>query len=187
MYGLPDSWWGWGLKKVAKSAIRSTGVTISRGIKDSYKPGVTYKFKSLTLYPGIYQNFINSPKGEIGTYLSGRSRIMHAQSRIKAKSKGGSGQLSASIYLRHLSNNSGQYITMGSSRPYALAVHEGTRPHEIHSQQGKKLRFTGRSGAVVYAKAVMHPGTRANRYLYTPMKNNFGDLGRITGGKGIKK
>jgi hypothetical protein len=186
MYGLPDSWWGWGLKKVVKGAIRATGTKVASRIKDGARPGVRYKFKELIFYPN-YKEFINSPKGEIGRYLGARAAAMHKESRIKAKSRNGSGELSASIYLRHLGNVSGQYITMGSNRKYALAVHEGTRPHEIHSQQNKKLKFTGRSGAVVYAKAVMHPGTRANRFLYTPMKNNFGDLGRITGGKGIKK
>lgn len=44
---------------------------------------------------------------------------------------------------------------------YALAVHEGTPPHEIRPKRKKALYWKGASHPV---KRVMHPGTQANPY-----------------------
>jgi hypothetical protein len=48
--------------------------------------------------------------------------------------------------------------------PAALYVIGGTRPHVIRPVQAKALRFTV-GGQVVYAKVVMHPGTKPNNFL----------------------
>lgn len=48
--------------------------------------------------------------------------------------------------------------------PAALYVTGGTRPHVIRPVRAKALRFTV-GGHVVYAKVVMHPGTRPNDFL----------------------
>lgn len=44
---------------------------------------------------------------------------------------------------------------------YALAVHEGTKPHEIKPKTKKALYWEGARHPV---KRVMHPGTQANPY-----------------------
>lgn len=44
---------------------------------------------------------------------------------------------------------------------YALAVHEGTSPHEIKPKRKKALYW---EGAIHPVKRVMHPGTQANPY-----------------------
>jgi hypothetical protein len=48
--------------------------------------------------------------------------------------------------------------------PAALYVIGGTRPHVIRPVRARALRFTI-GGQVVYAKAVMHPGTKPNDFL----------------------
>ena len=54
--------------------------------------------------------------------------------------------------------------------PYALAVHEGSRPHVIEPK-GKVLRFPSKGGTIVYAKRVNHPGTRGNPFLTKAMES----------------
>lgn len=48
--------------------------------------------------------------------------------------------------------------------PAALYVIGGTRQHVIRPVRAKALRFTV-GGQVVYAKVVMHPGTKPNDFL----------------------
>lgn len=56
----------------------------------------------------------------------------------------------------------GAYI--GSNVRYALLHHEGTRAHPIVATPGRMLSFSS-NGRRVYARKVLHPGTRPNRYL----------------------
>lgn len=55
-------------------------------------------------------------------------------------------------------------VWIGSYNSIAYLHHEGTRPHAISARNGAFLRFSSR-GRVVYDRTVMHPGTKANRYL----------------------
>lgn len=52
---------------------------------------------------------------------------------------------------------------VGSNVRYALMHHEGTRPHPIVAT-GRMLTFVS-NGKRTYARRVLHPGTRPNRYL----------------------
>lgn len=47
---------------------------------------------------------------------------------------------------------------------YALAVHEGTKPHIIRARKRKALKFDV-GGRTVYASSVRHPGTKAQPFL----------------------
>lgn len=182
MYGLPDSWVGWGTKKVFKAVSRSKGFG-RQGVFGGGKPpriGVQFALKHVTLYPDKMIQLLNLPNGGNGTLgkeLSRRAKVMHGMAKAKVGKK--NGELANSIYLKHYATKTGQSIRMGSYKKYALAHHEGTRPHLINSQQGKKLRFVSARSTVQYAKVVRHPGTRANRFLYHPMKVVFSDIASI--------
>lgn len=68
-------------------------------------------------------------------------------------------------------NISNLEIEIGNSKlaPYAIFVHEGTKPHEIRpkNKQALKTPFGAR-------KKVNHPGTKANPYLKKAVDNyNF--------------
>jgi hypothetical protein len=139
-----------------------------------------YRLKDVKLYPDKMYELLNLPGGRantLGKALSQRAKIMHNMAKAKVGKK--NGELASSIYLKHYATKTGQSVRMGSYKKYALLHHEGTRPHIINSQQGKKLRYTAR-GSVQYATAVRHPGTRANRFLYHPMKVAFSDIARIS-------
>jgi hypothetical protein len=51
-------------------------------------------------------------------------------------------------------------ITATVDTPYAEMVAQGTRPHVITPRSGQALRFVARSGEVVFAAKVNHPGAQ---------------------------
>jgi hypothetical protein len=110
---------------------------------------------------------LNSPSGIVGRYLAKKGKEVE----IAAKSQVGvrTGALRASIHMRHLRDSRRQYVMVGSRLNYALMHHEGTKPHIIAANNAKALRFV-KSGAIIYAHSVMHPGTKANRYLSDSLK-----------------
>jgi hypothetical protein len=104
-------------------------------------------------------------------------RLGHVGTRGPA-ARGGRLNLRDTIHVRLVRGaSSDPVLLVGSENPIALIHHEGTRPHVILPTRGKHLVFWSqnaggwsgvvgqRIGGVVYARRVMHPGTRPNRYL----------------------
>lgn len=56
-------------------------------------------------------------------------------------------------------------LRVGSDVRHALVHHDGARPHVITARGSKPLRYVNKRGQVVFARSVMHPGHKANRYL----------------------
>jgi hypothetical protein len=82
------------------------------------------------------------------------------------------GALRASIVKRVRVGVRGPYVEVGSDDKIALWHHEGTRPHKIPlspKPPGKWLLFK-KSGVVVWAKQVRHPGTKPNRFLTNALR-----------------
>ena len=121
----------------------------------------------IIFYEPVLEKYLNQPGGKVGDYLESKGR----QIMVLAKSQAGlrTGALRASIHMRHSRDPRGQYVKIGSSLPYARMHHEGTKPHMIYPRKAKQLRFVKR-GQVIYASAVRHPGTKANKYLTNPMR-----------------
>jgi hypothetical protein len=118
-------------------------------------------------YNSVLDNFLNNPNGEVGRFLNdkGNEIITVARAMVGVRT----GNLRSSIHMRHMRDPRGQRIWVGSTLDYALAHHEGTSPRTITPKSGKMLRFVSR-GQVVYAHAVQHPGSKANRYLSDALK-----------------
>ena len=110
---------------------------------------------------------LNNPSGDVGKYLAKKGRVVQAAARAQVGVR--TEALRASIHMRHLRDSRGQFVKIGSALNYALLHHEGTKPHIIVPDRATVLRFVSR-GRVVYAHAVMHPGTKANRYLTDNLK-----------------
>jgi hypothetical protein len=114
------------------------------------------------LYPGPMDMMLKSPVGDVGRFLAGRARliVVGAKRQVGKKTR----RLQQSIHSRQSRTAYGQMVWIGSEVKYALAHHEGTKPHIIKPDKAKALRFTAGT-RVIYSRAVRHPGTRANRYL----------------------
>ena len=110
---------------------------------------------------------LNNPSGDVGRYLAKKGKIVQAAAKAQVGVR--TGALRASIHMRHLRDSRGQFIKVGSSLNYALLHHEGSKPHIIVPDRATILKFATR-GRVVYAHAVRHPGTKANRYLTDNLK-----------------
>jgi hypothetical protein len=110
---------------------------------------------------------LNKPQGTVGRYLARKGSRITAAARGQAGFK--TGQLRASIHMRHMRDTRGQYLKIGSSVPHAYMHHEGTKPHLIMPRKRRTLRFFSK-GFMVYAQLVRHPGTKPNRYLTDNLK-----------------
>jgi hypothetical protein len=106
---------------------------------------------------------LNDAFGPVGRDLNKRAR--RVMTAAKAQVGVDTGRLKQSIHVRnHNRTMTGQSIQVGSPASYALAHHNGTRPHLIVPKTAKVLRFTAGS-RVIYTHSVRHPGTRPNKYL----------------------
>lgn len=76
------------------------------------------------------------------------------------------GTLRDSIVSRIVDEGGQPVGYVGTDDPVGRYVHEGTDPHVILPRNGPYLVFwSAAAGRVVYAKRVMHPGTKPNRWL----------------------
>jgi hypothetical protein len=121
----------------------------------------------VVFYEKVVDNLLHNPRGMVGKYLSRQGRKVLAAARGQAGFK--TGALRSSLHMRHFRDPRGQYIKIGSSVPYALMHHEGTKPHLITPKKRKQLRFYSK-GFMVFAQMVRHPGTKPNRYLSDNLK-----------------
>lgn len=113
-------------------------------------------------YKPVLDVELKQPEGLVGRHL--HSRALRIQTAARAQVGVRTGALKASIGISHERAVGGQLVKVGSSLSYAYLHHEGSRPHRITGRPGGTLRFT-RGTRIVYAREVMHPGTRPNRYL----------------------
>lgn len=116
----------------------------------------------VTFYEPAIRTLLKSPEGAVGRYLRRKGKLIEAAAKRQVGVR--TGALRSSIHMRHGRDVRGQYVMVGSKLPYAKMHHEGTQPHMIFPNKASILRFTKR-GQVIYAHAVAHPGTRANKYL----------------------
>jgi hypothetical protein len=126
-----------------------------------------FKFEKLNIYRLQLDNFTNSPAGPVGSALAIKGRLIVAMAKRMVGFQ--TGKLRDSIHMRHTRAFYGQKLEIGSSVNYALAHHEGTKPHEIVPKQAQILRFSS-GGRIIYSHHVNHPGTKPNPYLTTPLR-----------------
>jgi hypothetical protein len=124
--------------------------------------GVSFGQTKIVFRKATLDFTLNSPYGPVGRHLYSRGRIIVAAA--KAQVGVDTGRLKNSISMSQSRAPYGQSMTIGSPLSYALAHHEGTRPHIITPDRAQALRFTSGS-RVVYSRLVRHPGTKPNKFL----------------------
>lgn len=70
--------------------------------------------------------------------------------------------------------------SVSATANYARAVHEGTRPHVIRPNTAKVLSWQGPRGRI-FAREVLHPGTRPRPWLRLALNEEAGRLGFTVG------
>jgi hypothetical protein len=120
------------------------------------------KLENITFYKAQTDFLLNNPAGPVGRSLARRGV------KVLAAAKGQVGvdteKLKTSLKMTHERGARGQFVRVGSKRKYALAHHQGSRPHIITPRRSQVMVFT-KGSQIIYATSVRHPGTKPNRYL----------------------
>jgi HK97 gp10 family phage protein len=117
----------------------------------------------------IKNAFKRSPKKivlELGRAIKNSVNIIRPL--MRKETPRASGLLSRSIYAR-VSGLEGAVGPNLDVTPYAIYVHEGTRPHEIRPVTKKALYW---KGALHPVKRVLHPGTKPNPFVERTAENS---------------
>lgn len=119
--------------------------------------------QSVVIFQPTLDKELNNPNdGLMSKYLRKRGRVIVGAAKRQVGVQ--TGALRQSIHMRQMRDGRGQYLWIGSENNHAYVHHQGTKPHLITPNEAKILRFTAGS-RIIYTHSVMHPGTRANRYL----------------------
>lgn len=126
-----------------------------------------FKVVEVTIYKEELRRFLNTNyPGDAITlwkYLERRNKI----ALLRAKKQVGfqTGALQRNIRAYHLGNAMGQFAGLIADKPYALAHHEGTRPHIIKPKEAGGVLVFSKGSRVIRTREVRHPGTKPNKYL----------------------
>lgn len=124
---------------------------------------VSFHFNGVILYKPVMNFELNNPAGMTGRRMHRMGvRIMNGARRQVGVD---TGYLRASIHMKHRGDAGGQTLEIGSSLSYALAHHEGTRPHLITPNPPNKVLTFTKGSKLIRTAQVRHPGTKPNRYL----------------------
>lgn len=108
--------------------------------------------------------------GPVGRHIADKAQRVESLGRISAGFD--TGELISSLSTHYTTHETSQDLEahvganpmIKSGRGYAFWHHEGTLPHWILPKRAQVLRFV-KSGMVVFATKVWHPGTTPVKYL----------------------
>lgn len=122
----------------------------------------------LTNLPQIlrgHQHFLaqNERLVQDATATAGRHAEDHVQHYATFKRR--TGKLQDKTKARTVRTANGRILRIANPMRYAAAIDTGSKPHRILPRRREFLRFRVR-GKLVFARSVMHPGTRPYKFLY---------------------
>jgi len=126
--------------------------------------------------PAGLAQLLQSPTGAVGKYIY----LLTEETEMVARTlcPYDSGNLQDSIESKVTTPPlRGEVSAGGPTAPYAVAVHEGTAPHEITAKNSPVLVFPSSAGTMVYTPRVSHPGTAAQPFLWDALKDVIGSQG----------
>lgn len=114
------------------------------------------------------ERILRLPGGLVHRNMERRVRRVEAQARRLAPGSMGRGN-NISVAIQRGPGGDFRGI-INSRHPATLYSLYGTRAHVIRPRRAKALRFTV-GGRVVYARVVMHPGTKPNNWLREALRS----------------
>jgi hypothetical protein len=121
--------------------------------------------------PVLWKQFTQSANGVVGSDLRRRGRTLAFLAAGSAGKR--TGRLARSISVQYFPTTN-PYVRVGSDLDHAYLHHEGTRPHTILPSKRETLRFKVR-GRIVYAEKIVHPGTKATKFLSKHLRKVVND------------
>lgn len=119
----------------------------------------------LRLNYGAINRMLKGESGPVGRHIVtiGRNTADNARANAPVKS----GALRRSIGITSVQETTfGTEVLVSANIEYALAVHQGAKPHVIEARNVSMLRFPDKSGFIVYTPRVNHPGNKPNPFLW---------------------
>lgn len=127
----------------------------------------------VTIQRDALEVLLRAPHGPIGRYLLGLMlQVVDVARTLCPRGKGLDGHLADAIDAdrRVVDIGTGLAVYGRAKKPYALAVHEGARPHPIDPVNRTFLRFEA-GGEVIFTKHVDHPGNAGNPFLLNALRS----------------
>lgn len=124
---------------------------------------------SITLNEAGIRNLLEGMSGPVQRKLASVATDIAKVARSEAPVK--TGKLRNSIVVRPGATTSRLGWSVVADTDYALAVEKGSRPHTIVPRRAAVLRFPSKSGGVVYAHSVNHPGTQPNPFMERALRS----------------
>lgn len=163
----PLDFGGAGLYYAAKLARGLRGNRRSAGL-NLMPRGFNFKFRRLVIYKPILNFELNHSHGTVGRMLHRTGNRITQLAKLQVGKK--TGRLKNSIRFQHIRRSVlGPRVKVGAYTKYALAHHQGTRPHIITPRKPGGTLIFRKGPRIIATKVVRHPGTRPNRYLTVPM------------------
>jgi len=113
------------------------------------------------------KELLSGPLGPVSRYMETRAAIVTLAAKRQCNWR--TGKLSRSIVQRRAFGSHGLEVFVGAYQPYALYVHNGTRPHDIPNAFGWGPTF-GIGGRF---DGYFHPGYVGNPFLTDNLKLFF--------------
>lgn len=111
------------------------------------------------------ERILRAPGGMVERNLRRRADRVATRARQLAP-----GSMSRTITTRIEGSGRGMTAVVICHHPATVYVINGTRPHIIRPRRARALRFQS-GGRTVYATVVHHPGTSANNFLATALRD----------------
>ena len=108
------------------------------------------------------RHLLDSASGPVGRFMIGRGEIVRLAARQDCPVR--TGTLRDSIVMRYIETERGFDIRIVAAQPYAAAVHDGARPHDIPNAWGKGPDF-GIGANLKEPREFFHPGNKPNPFL----------------------
>ena len=106
---------------------------------------------------------LHGKDGAVGKWMFGRAQVVQMAAIAQCPKR--TNKLSESIVKRMYETPGGLDVVIAAQQPYALYVHEGTKPHTILPKKAGGVLHFMIDGQDVFARSVNHPGTKANKFL----------------------
>ena len=108
--------------------------------------------------------------------IAGRHALQYVQQHSDFTRR--TGKLQDRTTYRLVRTSGGKLLRIANPLPYAAAIDTGSKAHWIYPKRGQFLMFRGRSGGMVFARKVHHPGTRPYKFLYNAADSAYRVLGQ---------
>lgn len=113
-----------------------------------------------------HSHFLTAQDHAIETEMVAAGRIAEFHPAQYATFKRRTHALERATQSKVVRTSGGRLLRVFNRKAYAGAIDTGAKPHRIVPRRASLLRFPGRDGKIVFARAVNHPGNKPYKFLY---------------------